>query len=239
MLSFLRDQGLENVNSQKSPAEGGRADRGPQRDKQGQEYLTVSAQRKNVRRSTMMVVIIFGIGLVGLWLMIKRSQPQAASASSGESEETQIEMAIARLTGTSTEMFGRMDQIVEKFYEFSDVLQVSVDDLVKNPFELELFLSGLMRKLDEQEQDGQVDTEMIIQQQIRQRAKGMQLASIMQSDQGTCCMIDNRILYEGDLIRGFKVTHIADGSVRLQWHGDDESAPSPSHSIEIILKLSE
>jgi hypothetical protein len=239
MLSFLREQGLENLTSQKSPAEGGRADRGPQRDKQGQEYLTVSAQRKNVRRSTIMVVIIFGIGLVGLWLMIKRSQPQTASASPGESEETQIEMAIARLTGTSTEMFGRMDQIVEKFYEFSDVLQVNVDDLVKNPFELELFLSGLMSKLDEQEQQGQVDTEMIIQQQIRQRAKGMQLASIMQSDQGTCCMIDNRILYEGDLIRGFKVTQIDDGFVKLQWHGDDESAPSPSHSIQIVLKLSE
>jgi hypothetical protein len=238
MLSFLREQGLENLTSQKSPAEGARADRGPQRDKQGQEYLTVTAQRKNVRRSTIMVVIIFGIGLVGLWLMIKRSQPQAASASPAESEETQIEMAIARLTGTSTEMFGRMDQIVQKFYEFSGVLQVDVDDLVKNPFELELFLSGLMSKLDEQEQ-GEVDTEMIIQQQIRQRAKNMQLASIMQSDQGTCCMIDNRILYQGDLIRGFRVTQIADGSVKLQWHGDDESAPSPSHSIEIVLKLSE
>ncbi|MHC4722572.1 MAG: hypothetical protein ACYS6I_07670, partial [Planctomycetota bacterium] len=61
-----------------------------------------------------------------------------------------------------------------------------------------------------------------------QLAQDMQLLSIIQSDQGNCCMIDDRILYEGDSIRGFKVREIGDTAVKLQ-----------SQESEIVLKLSE
>lgn len=239
MLSFWRESGYENLNPQKPGADASRAGAGAAQDTQGQPYLTVATRKKNVRRSTITVAILFCIGLVGLWFMIKKSQPQAASASPAQTEEAQIEMAITRLTGTRTEMFSRMDQIVEKFYEFSDVLQVKVNELVKNPFELEMFLSNLMKKLETADQEAEVDAEVIIQQQIKQKAKGMQLASIMQSDQGTCCMIDNKILYTGDLVRGFKVTHIGDRCVKLEWRGEGESEPLPSNRLEIELKLSE
>jgi preprotein translocase subunit SecG len=239
MLSFLREQGFENGNAQKSAGGASRPDAPAPQDGQGQEYLTVAAKSKNVRRSTIMVVIIFCVGLVGLWLMIRKSKPQAASGAPAESEETQIEMAIARLTGASTEMFSGMDQIVEKFYEFSDVLQVKVNELVKNPFELEMFLSNLMKKMDVEESTVEVDPELIIQQQLQQKAKKLQLASIMQSDQGTCCMINNKILYEEDAIDGFGVLQISDSFVKLRWIGQDDSESLPSNALEIVLKLSE
>ena len=57
---------------------------------------------------------------------------------------------------------------------------------------------------------------------------GLQLLSIMQSDQGNCCMINDRILYEGDSIRGFKVCRIGDSFVKLKYE-----------DVEIVLKLSE
>jgi len=252
MLSFLRDQGDKNLSGPRSagtrgqkPA-AGQADSEISKDAPGQpnpqEYFTVAAQNKNVRKSTILVAVLFGIGLLCLWFMIKKSAPQTASASPNETQETQIEAAITRLTGVSSELFSRMDQIVNKFYEFSDVLQVQVNELVKNPFELEMFLSNLRGKIDAQQEDIDIDADMIRQQKIRQKAKDMQLCSISISDQGNWCSIDNEALREGDLIRGFKVTEISANIVRLEWWGEKgDSAPSAAQSkaLEIVLKLSE
>jgi hypothetical protein len=56
----------------------------------------------------------------------------------------------------------------------------------------------------------------------------MQLLTIMQSEQGNCCMIDDKILYKGDTIRDFKVVEVGDTSVKLE-----------SNGVDIELKLSE
>ena len=245
MLSFLREQGAEKLSAQKPDVAAGQTDSDAQAQGSCQEYLTVAAQNKNVRKSTMLVAVLFGIGLLCLWFMIKKSAPQAASASTDDSQETQIEVAIARLTGVSSEMFSRMDQIVNKFYEFSDVLQVKVNELVKNPFELEIILSNLREKVDIQKNDVDIDAEIIRQQKIRQKAKELQLLTICQSDQGNCCMIDDKILYEEDSIKGFRITQIGDNFVKIEWwEPKDESAPSETSAtggqgLEIELKLSE
>ena len=47
----------------------------------------------------------------------------------------QIENAIAKVTGTKAEFFKGIDNVVNKFHEFSSVLQVKVNELQKNPFE--------------------------------------------------------------------------------------------------------
>ncbi|MFQ6034963.1 MAG: hypothetical protein ACE5NM_03825 [Sedimentisphaerales bacterium] len=250
MLSFLREQGAEKLSAQSPVDAPGRTDsealeNAPGQGSRGagsQQYLTVAAQNKNVRKSTIMVAVLFGIGLLCLWFMIKKSAPQTASASSTDTQETQIEAAIARLTGVSSELFNRMDQIVNKFYEFSNVLQVQVNELVKNPFELEMFLSSLKGKVDAQQEDIDINAELIRQQQIRQKASSLSLLTICQTEQGNCCMIDDKILYEGDLINGFKVTQIGDNFVKIKWQDSkDDTAHSetPSPGPEIILKLSE
>jgi len=139
-------------------------------------------------------------------------------------------------------MFSRMDQIVNKFYEFSNVLQVQVNELVKNPFELEMLLSSLRPKVDSQKDDVDIDAEIIRQQQIRQKAKDMQISTICQYDQGSCCMIDGKILYEGDSIKGFRIAQIGDKFVKLEWcqpKGEFETSETQSQGIEILLKLSE
>ena len=209
-----------------------------------QEYLTVSAKGKNARKSTMLLVGLFILGLLCLWFMIKKSSPKTASATTPNAEETQIEMAITRLTGVSSEMFNRMDEIVNKFYEFSDVLQVRLNELVKNPFKYDVFLGDLKKASDIENKD----YEMLRQQ--------LQLFSIMQSEQGNCCMIDDKILYEGDSIRGFRVRQISNNFVKLEWEQDpilqqphlenksQNEAQSKSEGLEkdktqIILKLSE
>jgi len=225
MLSFLRDQNLEDLPAQKKMnATAGKTPGNGTEKSQESEYITVASQGKQVRKSTMLLAVFFIIGLLCLWFMIKKSTPKAASATSGNKEKMLIEASITRLTGIKSEMFRKMDEIVGKFYEFSDVLQVKVNELSKNPFELEMLLANLK----EEPGVGEIDAKKLWQQQIRQKSQGMQLLSIMQSNQRNRCMIDDKILREGDSIKGFKVRQIGDSFVKLE-----------SNGMQIVLKLSE
>ena len=223
MLSFMREQELDDSSPQKAPTSPNQGE-----EAQEQEYLTVAAKSKNARKSTMLLAVFFVIGLLCLLFMIKKSGTQTAIAAEATKEETLIEAAITRLTGVRSEMFGRMNEIVKKFYEFSDVQQVNVNELAKNPFKHEIFLGNLKQISDTKEGDSNIDIEAMRIQQLRQQAKNMQLLSIMQSDQGNCCMIDDKILYEGDSIKDFNVSQISDSFVKLD-----------SQGVQIILKLSE
>jgi hypothetical protein len=217
MLSFLRDPNLEELPAEKN--------NGNEKPKE-KEYLSVATNGKDVRKSTTILGVLFIIGLICLGVMIKKSSPQAASAETVDTEQVEIETAIARLMGIKSEMFNRMDEIVSKFYEFSDVLQVQVGELAKNPFQIEMFLTSLTEEPVENETI-EIDPEKIRQERIRQKAKDMKLYSTMQSEKGVCCMIDNEILYEGDFIGDFQVKKIGNNIAILEFEG-----------VEITLKLS-
>jgi hypothetical protein len=238
MLSFMREQ--EPPKASDHPAAGPGLPNAPTSDApEAQEYLTVTANSKSLRRSTMLVAVLVGIGLVCLLLMIRKSQPQAASATEGKSDQTKIEAAISRLTGVRSEMADRMDEIVKKFYEFSDVVQVKVSELAKNPFEV----AGAMKELKAVAavEDPQAQAELIRRQRLEQQAKTLKLLSIMRSDQGDCCMINDQILRQGDSIEGFKIVRVGSNSVELAWPANGASgAGAPQmEEMKIVLKLSE
>ncbi|MBW8038831.1 MAG: hypothetical protein FVQ85_02395 [Planctomycetes bacterium] len=231
MLSFLRDQGFDEsaeqgtTKSSNDEANKRRGLKSPSRtagNAKEQQYLTVAAQGKNVRKMTMLLTVLFVIGLLCLLFMIKKSVPRTAAATSANTEEAKIVEIIARLTGAGSEMFKRMDHIVKKFYEFSDVRQVRVNELVKNPFERQIFLD------DGGESSDSKNAEWIRKQRLRERKKGLQLFAICQTDDGNYCMIDDKILYEGDTIKDFKVSQISDAFVKLELE-----------DVEIVLKLSQ
>lgn len=223
MLSFLRDPNIGELPADEAARNSQENNNAKNKD---HEYFTVASHGKAARKSTTILAVLFIIGLVCLWFMIKKSAPEAASASEAVPEETQIETAIARLTGIKSEMFTSMDEIVSKFYEFSDVLQVKVEELRKNPFQFETFLSNLKNKTPVVEKPIEIDPEAIWERQIRQKAKEMHLDSIMQSDMGKCCMINNKILYAGNSIDDFKVLQIEDDQVKLE-----------SGGVEVVLTL--
>jgi|GEM_PF-214617 len=130
MLSFMRDQ--QEGSQAKAQAQ---AEPSPQAGLP--DYLTVAGKTQRTRQSTLAVIIMFAVGLAALGVMVKKCQPKAAAAAPAKNEESQIEAAIGQLTGVSAEMTSRMDQIMQKFHEFSAVVQVAVDELAKNPFEQE------------------------------------------------------------------------------------------------------
>jgi len=238
MLSFMREQ--ESRNASERPAPGPGSPGGSAADASGsQEYLTVAANSKSLRRSTMLVVALVGIGLVSLLLMIRRSQPQAAAATESAGDQ-RIESAITRLTGVRSEMAGRMDEIVKKFYEFSDVVQVKVGELVKNPFTVEGFAKDLQTGVVLE--DPAAQAELLRRQRIEQQAKTLKLLSIMCSaEQGTCCMINDQILRQGDVIEGFTIVEIAGNSVTLAWPSSEttDAGTPKTDEMKTILKLSE
>ena len=237
MLSFMREQGGDglpgNQTAGSSQQDGGAPDNGG-----SQEYLTVAANSRSLRRSTIVVSVLVAIGLAGLGYMIRQSQPQAASAQPSKDEENKIEVAIGRLTGISSEMVSRMDEIVSKFYEFSDVFQVEVGELVKNPFQVEMCMEALQEE-GAAETDEAARAALIRREQLKERASTLKLLSVMRSEDGNACMIDDRILHRGDSLEGFTITQIGDDSVELTWRSDEAGQPAETEDLTIMLKLAQ
>ena len=210
MLAYQQENELANQQSQekKEPS-----------DDQQQQYLTVSTSEKKVRRNTVVLGVLFGIGLLSLIFMIKKSTPNSAIAQALDSGQAQIEAAIANLSGTKAEMFSQMDEIVEKFEESLNVKQVDVEELTKNPFKYDLS-AGIGEDNE--------DLKALLRQQLLESSKDLQLLSIMADGGRKCCMIDDKILYEGDTIRDLKVVKISERSVELQ-----------SDETKVVLRLLE
>lgn len=210
MLSFIKDQQQDNSG-------------GPEMQQTDQrDFLAPANNNKTVKQTTIMLMVLFTIGALCLWFMIKKTTPAQADAATN-TEELQIEMAIAQLTGIKTEMNDSMGQIVEKFHQLSEVEQIAVSELKKNPFKRDTGLDSLQ---DAAKADS--SRKLILRKQTEEKAKQLKLWSIMASDKGGCCMINNSILYVGDTVDGFTVTAVKKQEVELE-----------SNGIQLILRMPE
>ncbi len=209
MLSFMKD-GLNITNTDATD----NADIEPSGD--DGEFLARVHHGKNLKQSTIILAVLFTVGAVCVWFMIKKTTPPPAAAAVS-TEEAKIGNAIAQLMGIQTEMDAKMGDIVTKFSEFSDIEQVGVGDLKKNPFAIELSVGNFGQTLEPGRR-----------REVEERAQKLQLWSIMASPRNACCMINEKILYEGDKIDGFTVIEIDPRFVRLE-----------SNGIRVIKKMSE
>ena len=75
---------------------------------QQQGYLTVSANDKSVRRSTILLAVVFAAGLLCLFFMVKKTRPAPVSGQA-MTEDARIETAMAKLTGIKKEFIGRVN----------------------------------------------------------------------------------------------------------------------------------
>jgi len=167
-----------------------------------QEYIESSVQGTNVKKGTLILCIAFAVGIAAIFLMMKKTTPQAASAAV-TTDNSQIELALAKLTGIKTQAFDQMDDIDKKFKEFSNVYQVPVAKLKGNPF-----LSG--RYIDTEDENSD-----IINQSFDFDVP-LSLGSIAKSEDGDFCMINSKFLFVGDSINNFKVIEIGSNFVKLK-----------------------
>ena len=190
---------------------------------QQQDFLTVSGHSKKLRQSTMTLVVLFAVGALVVWFMVKKTTPAVATAAINE-DQAQLDNALAQLNTMQTEMNTQMDSVVGKFYQFSNVEQVEVAELKKNPFKREL---GKV--------DAEIDTRSLaeselnyIREKVNRQAAEMELWSITSTPKGMCCMVNDKLLYVGDSIDGMTVKSIDKKSVSLEYNG-----------VSVELKMSE
>jgi hypothetical protein len=129
-----------------------------------------------------------------------------------------------------------MDEIVNKFYEFSDVFQVEVGELVKNPFEVGMFM-GAIKDEGPTPQDAAARAALVRRERLKERASTLKLLSVMRSDDGDACMINDRILRQGDSIEELTITQIGGDSVLLTWQLDETIQAGATEDLTIMLKL--
>ena len=204
MLSYLKD-------GNQLPASADMTE-GDQAASSTEDYLTVSGHSQKVRRSTMIVAIIFAVGALGLWLMVKKTTPATANAETNQNQ-VQLETALAQLDSMKAEMDSQMDSVSGRFYQFNNVDQVGVEELKKNPF-----IRGEMDSTPDSSDTGNQQQEQI-QQEAQVIAMGLELWSITATPKGMCCMIDDKVLYQGDTYKSMTVKSITEKTVTLEYKG--------------------
>ena len=121
MLSFMKEDGNQKSAPESSKLAERISDAEEQEEIQTEDYLVPSASQKKVKYSTMILGVVFVAGVLSLFTMIKKSTPAEAQAGLSE-QELKIESAIAKLTGSKTQMNGKMNDIVNMIASLSDVV---------------------------------------------------------------------------------------------------------------------
>jgi preprotein translocase subunit SecG len=206
MLDFLNEKdGLELNNEKSAPLPKNNSVQTPQAGQDG--FISAQNTNKSARKSTVLLAVLFIAGLLGLFYMIKKGAPQIASATISDPEQAQVEMLAVKLGGVRSEMSNKMEIIVKKFYEFANVKQVALGELIRNPFRLIKSRTTV------------TDDEVTKTPSTTYKAADFQLFSIMRTGSDTtkwCCMINDKLLYQGETIAGFTITEIGENSVILR-----------------------
>ena len=216
MLSFQKDENTVMNNTQAALEPEQQADITQQED-----YLTVSSHGKKLRQSTMMLAVLFAVGALGVWFMIKKTVPISANAAPNQ-EQAQLEAALAQINSVQTEVTTQMDSVVGRFNQFGNVDQIAVGELKKNPFKREF--GDIQEEIDSKADNKLKD----LQDKACRKVQQLELWSITSTPKGKCCMVNNKLLYEGDSIDEMVVKTINKKSVIFEYNG-----------IPVELKMSE
>lgn len=205
MLSYLRDANQTPASAQME------ADAGQTPRDEGSslpaDYLKPAAHAKNVKQGTVVLVLLFVVGAAGVWWMIKKAGLSHAQGASAE-EAAQIDKALAQLTIFQADMSSQIDSVSSRFTQASELGQITVSDLKKNPFRQEW-------SLDQPVEDLSLRQTLMRKEEMQRRAGLLKLWSITAREQRSCCMINDKVLYVGDAIQGFTIKEILSDRVRI------------------------
>lgn len=176
------------------------ADAGNQDEVPSQDFLVPSSSGKKVKYTTIILGVVFLIGAASLFLMIKKIGPSDAQAAPSQ-EELKIESAIQKLSGSKAAITGKMNAIVDRISRLTDVDQISVEDLKRNPFVLDNSYSG-------------VDVSDLIDKK-RTGDGGLSLWSVMDTGNQMRCIINGRAYNVGDQVGEYNVKSITEKYVEL------------------------
>jgi preprotein translocase subunit SecG len=205
MLSFLKEGQLKPLGEPELPANQA-MEAGNQSD-----YLTVAGHGKKLKQSTTLLIILFVVGTAGVWMMIRKATPSQASAAQKTNDVAEIESAVAQLNGMQNEVNTQMKSVTNRLNHLSQVGQVGVEDLRKNPF--------IIDATAETAGGTNLAQKQMAESLMRQKAASFELWSVSESPRGLSCMINDKVLYTGDQIDGFVVKEIRPTGVLVEQNG--------------------
>ena len=215
MMSFMKNGDIENSKVDQQTPQVDSTSSDTNQSVSQPDYLKPAEYGKSMSKSTIFVTVLFAIGALGLWVMIKKVGPSAASAAPVPGE-AKIDTAIAEFSGVKKQMYGKVDDIIGKLSHLSSDEEGKDKDLKKNPFTHSVSLGDFDNILGGNHVDINPDS-----------VKDVKLWSIMHAEKDSCCIINNKILYVGDSIKDFEITKISPRSVELV-----------SSSGRLVLKMS-
>jgi len=224
MLSYLQEQ--NNISDKQ--------DSRSRKNQQTQKQTTVATRQAQLKKTNRLLIALFFAGLFCLWIMILKSSPQTASAQQQQAQQTEMEITLARMMGIKSELNSNTRELVKKFQQLNTVEQIKLGDLKKNPFEIEHALAALTA-ISAAQRSGSRGSDL-----LNNQLKDLQLLSIMLfGGEGgrSCCMINDKILYEGDIIGELKVASIKEKSVSLVSNNDPDKFNANADNVTVILKL--
>ncbi len=210
MLSFLKEEAIEQDKEQvaNAPVENAAV----AETTQDQDFLESKVSEKPAKRTTAILAGVVIAGAIALFLMIKQVSP--ASLETVNKDQMAIDIALSQLSSGES-LTKQIDSVVKRFYDFSNVPQVEVKWLQKNPFTL----SSKLIAPDDISKTKNEKPEVAIKNGRIDIADTINVYGVMNIDGKFCCMIDDRLFYVGDKYKNFTVSKISSGSVVLTKDG--------------------
>lgn len=177
----------------------------------GDEAGFISAEKKPMNRTTVLVFGALLLGLGGYYFMYARTGPQSAAAATPEAE--QADATINQFLSAGDENIRVMqqlrqttDKVVAQFRN-SAVAQVPVNELQANPFkyaQLTDDASAAAAAQKKRDEDRQAALKSV---------QDLQLQTVLHSGTTRACMINNKMYKEGQDVAGFTIEKISANAV--------------------------
>ncbi len=214
MLSFLKEDTLEQDKEQvvDAPVENALVSE----TAQDQDYLESSVSERPAKKTTAILAGVVIVGAAALFLMIKQVTP--ASLETANKDQMAIDIALSQLSSGES-ITKQIDSVVKKFYDFSNVPQVEAKWLHRNPF-------VLSSKLISSDSASAVENEKSNVAKKKSHvdiADSINVYGVMKIDGRFCCMIDDKLFYEGDKYKNFTISKISNQSVVVTKDGKNIS----------------
>ena len=184
-------------------------------------YKTGGMWHRVSARTNLLLVIMFVMGIAGIYLLSLRGQPEAASAEQ-KLTEMEVDTVLSYLATSSRTAATtvKAKETVNAFYCQARQRQIPVDKLKMNPFAFEAPAPAVVAPPTPppvKPKPQVVDEAAKEADDAMARARSLVLQSVLRGGDGAVAMISNNVLTEGQTILGWTVAKIEPRSVTLTW----------------------
>jgi len=171
-------------------------------------------------RGNLLLAALFAAGIMTVYLLSRHDGPAKASAAQSQTE-TRVNSVLTALSQNSRAAKADEERdVTDVFYYEARRRQIPIAMLPRNPFVFQPPPSRSPRRPEEKASDDaekQRQREFKELSQAMETVKGLRLQSVLDGSGGRTAMINNNLLTEGQVIRGWVVDEIRPGEVVMRW----------------------